>query len=493
MSHSKPKVFRPLLTELESREVLSVASVRLLGGILTVHSNDAPTSVLVNQTSSTVLVRDVTTNRSWAFAAPTVSRVDVFGGLGSDSLTSRGLANSKLVRLFGLGGNDTLTGGNGREFMNGGVGNDVLRGGSGNDNLIGATGNDTLFGDDGNDILNGGNGNDSLNGGLGSDVLTGGGGDDTMVSIDGGTSDTLDPGLGFDILWTDKNGALTDIVIGGPAAEVVNAVDGFVNTGADRTLNGDRIADPTPLTGDVFETFTGRPLFSASGPSIDDIRQGELGDCWILAGLGAIARQNPNVIRANVVDFGDGTYGVHLGSSFYRVDNDLPVSQYGDQQLNYTALGAGGSVWVSIIEKAYTHYRAPGANSYYSIEGGFTFDLYNALNLSGAGALAFSQFANAASLGAAIKLVTDQGLAPTIGIANPSTLTLLSNHQYIIVGYELNGLTQQIENVILRNPWAIDGGPMPSGNPNDGIITISIDDLYACTGYCSLEFATVPA
>jgi hypothetical protein len=492
MRNRKPHPFVPQLTALESREVPAVTSSQLASGILTVRCDNSTSSVLVSQTTTNITVRDVTMNRVWSYAASKVNRVDVLGGASADFLTSTGPAIGKLVVLNGRGGNDTLTGGNGREKLNGALGNDVLNGGGGNDTLLGNDGNDKLLGGDGNDTLNGGNGNDDLNGGAGSDTLIGGGGGDNLVSLDNATGDTLDPGLGFDVLWVDKNGALTDFVIGGAAAEVINPIVSFANAGTDRTLNGDRIADPTPLAGDVLETFTGRPLFGPNGPSVLDIDQGALGDCWILAGLGAIANQNPDVIRSNVVDFGDGTFGVHLGTSFYRVDNDLPVAMAGDQTLAYTGVGQGGSLWVSIIEKAYTHYRTPGANSYISIEGGFTTDLYQAFRLDGMGSLIFSQFGNASSLGAAIKQVVDAGKAPTIGIQTPITGMLLSSHQYIVMGYDLDGLTGEVTNVILRNPWGIDGGTIPSGNPDDGIVTIDINLLYMSIGFNTLDFAIVP-
>jgi calpain family cysteine protease/hemolysin type calcium-binding protein len=492
MATPKPQSFVPRLTVLENREVPAVASTQLTGGILTVVCNSAPSNVVVNQTSTNVLIRDVTMNKVWSFSQAAVNRVDVFGSNAADFLTSKGISNGSLVRLMGRGGNDSMTGGNGRETLVGAGGNDKLSGGAGNDTLKGGEGNDALKGQDGDDTLNGGNGNDSLNGGGGSDALTAGDGDDTLIGIDSTTADALDPGAGFDILWVDKNGAITDGVVGGPAAEVVNEVTEFSNDGADRTLDGDRIDDPELLNStDVYETFTGRPLFGANGPSVLDIKQGALGDCWILAGLGAIANESPNVIRAHVVDFGDGTYGVSLGDSFFRVDNDLAVAQFGDQSLTYTALGQGGSVWVSIIEKAYTHYRTPGANSYASIEGGFTFDLLQAFQLDGAGQVGFSVFGNAFSLGAAIKEVVDAGQVPTVGIANPSTPMLLSQHQYIVMGYLADGFGF-VTDVILRNPWAFDGGTIPSGNPDDGIITININDLFACSGFCSLEWADVP-
>ena len=35
-----------------------------------------------------------------------------------------------------------------------------------------------------------------------------------------------------------------------------------------------------------------------------------------------------------------------------------------------------GSLWASVMEKAYTHFRMEGANSFPSIEGGFSVDVF---------------------------------------------------------------------------------------------------------------------
>jgi len=55
--------------------------------------------------------------------------------------------------MLGLGGNDTLTGGDGDDMLKGGNGNDTLNGGAGNDYLDGGAGADKLYGGDGNDTL----------------------------------------------------------------------------------------------------------------------------------------------------------------------------------------------------------------------------------------------------------------------------------------------------------------------------------------------------
>ncbi len=52
-----------------------------------------------------------------------------------------------------------------------------------------------------------------------------------------------------------------------------------------------------------------------------------------------------------MVDFGDGTYGLHLGPNFYRVDALLPLKRDNPSVPHYANLGPGGSIWVSVAEK----------------------------------------------------------------------------------------------------------------------------------------------
>lgn len=79
------------------------------------------------------------------------------------------VTSGSTVLLYGLDGNDTLTGGST---------SDSLFGGSGDDSLNGLGGNDFINGQGGADRLLGGTGNDSLNGGTGADTLVGGSGTD---------------------------------------------------------------------------------------------------------------------------------------------------------------------------------------------------------------------------------------------------------------------------------------------------------------------------
>src|SRR6185369_3338083 len=89
------------------------------------------------------------------------------------------VANTALIRILGLDGNDVLTVDDGNGPMppanlQGGNGDDTLTGSAAADELDGGPGNDTLHGRGGIDTLLGGTGNDFLDGGPGADTLIGG-------------------------------------------------------------------------------------------------------------------------------------------------------------------------------------------------------------------------------------------------------------------------------------------------------------------------------
>ncbi|MET0067325.1 MAG: calcium-binding protein [Candidatus Thiodiazotropha sp.] len=94
----------------------------------------------------------------------------------------------------GLGGHDSLFGGDG---------DDRLFAGDGNDRVESAGGNDQLHGGDGNDVLSAGGGNDTLMGEAGNDTLWGGEGDDYLVG--GSGSNTLEGHGGSDTYFIDAS------------------------------------------------------------------------------------------------------------------------------------------------------------------------------------------------------------------------------------------------------------------------------------------------
>lgn len=155
------------------------------GGILTVTGDDQDNALTAScDAAGTILVNS--------------GAVPVTGGVAT-------IANTSLIQMFGLKGNDMLLVDDSNGPMPpanlfGGEGDDTLTGSANADELDGGPGNDTLFGRDGIDRLLGGPGDDILIGGRGDDELFGGDGDDQIVWNPGDGSDLVEGEGGEDTL-----------------------------------------------------------------------------------------------------------------------------------------------------------------------------------------------------------------------------------------------------------------------------------------------------
>ncbi|MFO0844627.1 MAG: C2 family cysteine protease [Gemmataceae bacterium] len=398
-------------------------------------------------------------------AAPTFNiRVVAHGGAGNDVLTGGAAGDA----FHGEGGNDVINGRGGDDWIHGEGGNDVLYGGNGNDWIYGYQGDDFLFGQ---------GQNDNLFGGAGLDRMYGGFGEDNLVSLDGFATDLLYGEGGRDSFWRDQNGTRLDRVLDARPNEISNthSIKAFEN-GADRTLDGDALADPSD--GTFYKNFGTHYLFSAAGPTADDIDQNKLGDCWIQAALAASAQASPNSIRQLVADLGDGTFAVRLGGKYYRVDADLPTKAADSTELVKGGLGQGGTLWGAIVEKAYAIYAG---GRYSDINGGLIKDALATIGATAVGMKNFAAYGSGAALLEDLHAKLSAGLAVGAGgIATVPTGThLVANHAYTVirVNYE-NGTATS---VTLRNPWAKDGAGNDDG-ADDGYVTVTGDQLFQCGG-----------
>jgi hypothetical protein len=506
MSKRKQNSFRPSLTLLENREVPAVSTITLSGGILTVDTNSAATNVLVSQPVGSITIKDVTTNRAWSYSSTKVNEVIVNAGAGTDTFTATTThpATAKLVEFIGGKGTDTFLGESGPVSMQAGSGSDTLTATAGNDTLVGGGGTDYIKGGSGDDLIEAGTGSDYLNGGTGIATIVAGVGDDTIVAMNGQATDTIYTGIGTAVIWEDSIGGVTDTIIGNTAGDTIQAVPGFTNAGPTNVLNGGTFAEPTPLAGNSYEAFTSRPLFASGGPTAADVKQyinpagggvggtgTNLDDSWLLAGLAAIAREDPATIEQNVVSFGDGTYGVKLGDEYFRVDDKLPVNVAGETFTAYASVGLQNSLWVPIVEKAFAYYATPAGTPSYSnllaVNGGTTPDVYAAFGATSGGSEALNGvggFANANDLGQSIEALLNSNFSTcvglTTGVAGTSLSTglavnLVADREYTVLSYSV-GFNGNVTSVVLRDP---------DGTNSTGV-TVTLANLYASSG--TLDF-----
>ena len=191
-----------------------------------------------------------------------------------------------------------------------------------------------------------------------------------------------------------------------------------------------------------------------------------------------------STIVNSVVELGDGTYGVKLGAYFYRVDADLPVAGVNDATPSKAKLGNENSMWVAIVEKAYAHYRT-GANSYASLNSGWSVDVNRAFRSSTAGEKALTTYTSATALANDVYNRWSTKQSVTIGFTQVKTgstgnAPLVMKHMYTVWSVTKNS-AGQVTNIVLRNPWGIDGSGN-DGKPYDGLVTVTPAQLMAYTG-----------
>lgn len=413
---------------------------------------------------------------------------DTLSGLEGNDRLDGGPGNDD---LYGYWGDDLLSGGDGQDYVSGNEGNDRVFGGTGNDRAHGGPGNDVVSGEAGDDQVFGNDGDDQVIGGGGADELSGGNGDDALVAIDAVSADRLWADAGRDTLWVDEVPAglggpvwVTDTVYGVDATlDRVQRVRGFAN-GADRTLDGDMIADPDATVdpmGDpipaYYQNFAGRPLFADAGPARADVRQQNRGDCWLMAAAAAVATDNPHAVRHTVADAGDGTYLVRLGDSFYRVDADLPTWSLSLDPRN-AALGRQDSLWVAVVEKAYAHYLTGGADhSYRSLDGDSPSGAAAALGLTAVEQAMYGTIFDPSTSdttlygtpdGLGNELWTRWGAGQNVTLCTdafvPDGSPLAANHCYAVTGVFVDNEGNPTS-IRLYNPWGSE-------------LVVSIEDAY---------------
>ena len=224
-------------------------------------------------------------------------------------------------------------------------------------------------------------------------------------------------------------------------------------------------------------------LFGANGPSMNDINQGYLGDCYFLSSIAEVAKQDPGVISSMFTSNGNGTYGVRFyvdGTAEYvTVNNSLAD---GGNIFNYAS-----DIWASLAEKAYAQLQTGGAVTGNSISG----NSWSAIGNGGAPEYALEEITGASAItdfdanqNSWVTVVYNSSLDETSFASGNSTAsvlgtlvsdlskgddvvlssytnatdssgddTLIADHAMSIYGYDSStGLLE------IRNPWGTEPG-----------------------------------
>jgi hypothetical protein len=242
-------------------------------------------------------------------------------------------------------------------------------------------------------------------------------------------------------------------------------------------------------------------VFGTAGPGMNDINQGDLGDCFLLSSLAEVAQQNAGDITSMFTSNGNNTYGVR----FY-------VDGVADYITVNTALADGGSefnsatdIWASLAEKAYAQLQTAGPVTGNSINDG---NSWSTIGNGGAaefaleeitGATAITDFSSSgntwndvvynqslgmtghstgnATTAVLSTLVSDLNAGDDLVLTSWTNATdsagrqtLVASHAMSIYGYD--STTGMLE---IRNPWGTEAGQTWDTTFEVGLSTLLAD------------------
>jgi hypothetical protein len=243
------------------------------------------------------------------------------------------------------------------------------------------------------------------------------------------------------------------------------------------------LADPAVMKDDTslkYEWVKGQ-LF-VGGVSKDDVVQGMIGNCYLVAAFSSVAAQSPKAIQDAIKDNGDGTFSVRFYQPSYGGSTATPVTVTVDGQLptkwgglNYGKGKDRSELWVPLLEKAYAQWKGGYENVGH---GGAAGDVMAALTGRRSSYTWLSTGANEQAIFTQLKGSLAAGKSAAAGTHGEEDKALYTGSgMYADHAYSITGTSEEngVRYVHLRNPW---GEVEPTGNgPDDGNFRLPMKDF----------------
>ena len=244
-----------------------------------------------------------------------------------------------------------------------------------------------------------------------------------------------------------------------------------------RNLYGDRKAQEKAKIDEDLTLFV-RGKNDADDVELNDVNQGQVGDCFILAALGAIAKQHPEKIKQIITDNGDGSFNVKiykpdLSGNYVGTTQKVDGKLVGDGHAKYGDMAKTNGkeqkeAWTVLIEKAYIQ-----ANGSYSEanKGGSARNVLTAI--TGKEAITKKDYkpeelVGLLTSGKAVVMSTPENLDGLNGQTKnkfQNTYKLVTQHAYVLSEVKKDDKGRDI--AVLYNPWGTQHAEVPLSDIRD--------------------------
>ncbi len=259
---------------------------------------------------------------------------------------------------------------------------------------------------------------------------------------------------------------LSDKLLNGDQANVASGIGnlaaGSSATTMDSLIGKWFLGTDRPDTGYSY-TYTEGSLV-VDGFSVDDVEQGNIGNCYFLTSLSSLAVNKPHLLQDMFIDNGDGTFTVKFynqanEAEYVTVDRYLPTI---NNQLAYASQGATASdasneLWVALAEKAYAQLAESGwsrpsvyttaynTNSYAAIDTGWMNEAIDVL--TDLTTYTYTLHPDAALTEAILANLVETDRLLTVGFTDGNGL-VVDNHAYSMNSFD--AITREFH---LDNSW----------------------------------------
>lgn len=204
-----------------------------------------------------------------------------------------------------------------------------------------------------------------------------------------------------------------------------------------------------PMPVDAGTTWTGGSLYGASGPNVADIHQGQVNDCYLLAAIGALAIQRPQVIINAITTDATG-YVV----TWHDLNTGQAVLIHTSAQFSTALQIQGVPVWWEVLEKSFAEFRtwngSMSQNSFNSIGFGFEANVWKELAGIVTQAISYANIPDSqVAMQITAELATHQLVTWDTNIAAGNGI--VPNHVYIVVGAQT--APDGTVSLYLYQPW----------------------------------------
>jgi uncharacterized protein YukE len=245
------------------------------------------------------------------------------------------------------------------------------------------------------------------------------------------------------------------------------ASTGATGSGTSGTPDSNPPGDPGPLDPDRPDVdVPGDVREDPDAGDPKDIQQGQIGDCWLLAGIGSVAQmleregKLDEFLAEHLKPVGDPP--THWVVTLYQDGEPVEVTVEAKSTEGGVRGADGQPNWLSIYERAAAEHRG---GSYDDIDGGFSHEAMELMTGRSAdrdGELDLDEIEDRLGDGQAVSVGTEDTKDDDFDWVWESDevnrTDVVPNHAYVVVDVKTNDDGEKV--IVLANPWGPSGGYM---------------------------------